>query len=408
MAKKSSILVGLDIGTSKVCAVVGEMTEQGVEIIGLGSHASQGLRKGVVINIEATVSSVKKAVEEAALMAGCEIHTVFTTISGGHIKAFNSHGIVAVKNQEVAQRDLERVIDAAKAVAIPMDREVLHVLPQDYIIDEQDGIKEPLGMSGVRLEAKVHIVTGSVTSAQNIVKCCNRTGLNVAEIVLAPLAAAEAVLTDEERELGVVLVDMGGGTTDIALYHDGTLKHTAVLGIGGNHVTNDIAAGLRTPFNDAERIKQRYGFARARMVTGDERVEVPSFAGKSGGTVSRQILCEIIEPRLDEIFELVQKEIVKSGYEGSLASGVVITGGSMLLPGVVEMAERSFGLPTRLGVPTHVAGLVDVIHSPAYAAAVGLVLHGMKRQERSVYRPRDDKILSKMKHRMSDWLSEFF
>jgi cell division protein FtsA len=408
MAKKNSIVVGLDIGTSKVCAIVGEMTEHGVEIIGLGSHASQGLRKGVVINIESTTNSVKKAVEEAALMAGCEIHTVFTSISGGHIKAFNSHGIVAVKNKEVAQRDLERVIDAAKAVAIPMDREVLHVLPQDYIIDEQDGIKEPLGMSGVRLEAKVHIVTGAVTSAQNIVKCCNRTGLNVAEIVLAPLAAAEAVLSDEERELGVVLVDMGGGTTDIALYHDGTLKHTAVLGIGGNHVTNDIAAGLRTPFNDAERIKQRYGFAKARMVTDDERVEVPSVAGKGAGTVSRQILCEIIEPRLDEIFELVRREVAKSGYEGSLASGVVITGGSMLLPGAVEMAERSFGLPVRLGVPAHVGGLVDVIDSPAYAAAVGLVLHGMKRQERAVFRPRDDKIIAKVKHRMSDWLSEFF
>ncbi len=408
MAKKNSIVVGLDIGTSKVCAIVGEMTEHGVEIIGLGSHASQGLRKGVVINIEATTNSVKKAVEEAALMAGCEIHTVFTSISGGHIKAFNSHGIVAVKNKEVAQRDLERVIDAARAVAIPMDREVLHVLPQDYIIDEQDGIKEPLGMSGVRLEAKVHIVTGAVTSAQNIVKCCNRTGLNVAEIVLAPLAAAEAVLSDEERELGVVLVDMGGGTTDIALYHDGTLKHTAVLGIGGNHVTNDIAAGLRTPFNDAERIKQRYGFAKARMVTDDERVEVPSVAGKGASTVSRQILCEIIEPRLDEIFELVKREVAKSGYEGSLASGVVITGGSMLLPGAVELAERAFGLPARLGVPSHVGGLVDVIDSPAYAAAVGLVLHGMKRQERAVFRPRDDKIIAKVKHRMSDWLSDFF
>ncbi len=408
MAKKNSIVVGLDIGTSKVCAIVGEMTDHGVEIIGLGTHASQGLRKGVVINIESTVHSVKKSVEEAALMAGCEIHTVYASISGGHIKAFNSHGIVAVKNKEVTQRDLERVIDAAKAVAIPMDREVLHVLPQDYIIDDQDGIKEPLGMSGVRLEAKVHIITGALTSAQNIIKCCNRTGLNVAEIVLAPLAAAEATLSDEERELGVVLVDMGGGTTDIALYHDGTVKHTAVLGIGGNHVTNDIAAGLRTPFNDAERIKQRYGFAKATMVTEDERVEVPSLAGKGAGSVSRQILCAIIEPRLDEIFELIQKEIAKSGYEGALASGVVITGGSMLLPGAVEMAERSFGLPVRLGLPAHVGGIVDVVDSPAYAAAVGLVLHGMKLQERSVYRPRDDKILAKVKHRMSDWLSEFF
>ena len=272
MAKKNSIVVGLDIGTSKVCAVVGEMTERGVEIIGIGSHPSQGLRKGVVINIEATVNSLTKAIEEAGLMAGCEIHTVFTSISGGHIKGFNSHGIVAVKNKEVAQRDLERVIDAAKAVAIPIDREVLHVLPQDYIIDDQDGIKEPLGMSGVRLEAKVHIVTGAVTSAQNIIKCCNRSGLNVAEIILAPLAAAETVLTEEERDLGVLLVDMGGGTTDFVLLHDGTVKHTAIIGIGGNHITNDIAAGLRTPFNDAERLKQLYGCAAARMVTEDERV----------------------------------------------------------------------------------------------------------------------------------------
>ena len=408
MAKKNSIVVGLDIGTSKVCAVIGEMTENGVEIIGVGSHPSQGLRKGVVINIEGTVNSVKKAVEEAGLMAGCEIHTVFTSISGGHIKAFNSHGIVAVKNKEVTPRDLERVIDAARAVAIPMDRDVIHVLPQDYIIDDQDGIREPLGMSGVRLEAKVHIVTGAATSAQNIVKCCNRTGLNVAEMVLAPLAAAEAVLSDEERELGVVLIDVGGGTTDIAIYHDGTVKHTAVVGIGGNHVTNDIAAGLRTPFNDAERIKQRHGCARASMVTGDERVDVPSVASKGKGSVSRQILCEIIEPRLDEIFELVQKEVAKSGFEGALTSGIVITGGSMLLPGAVEMAERSFGLPVRLGVPARVRGLIDIIGNPTYATGVGLVLHGMKRHERGVYRTREDKILSKVKHRMSDWLSEFF
>ncbi len=409
MGKKNSIVVGLDIGTSKVCAVIGEMTENGVEIIGVGSHASQGLRKGVVINIEGTVNSVKKAIEEASLMAGCEVHAVFTSISGGHIKAFNSHGIVAVKNKEVTQRDLERVIDAARAVAIPMDRDVLHVLPQDYVIDDQDGIREPLGMSGVRLEAKVHIVTGAATSAQNIVKCCNRSGLSVAEIVLAPLAAAEAVLTDEERELGVVLIDVGGGTTDIAIYHDGTVKHTAVIGIGGNHVTNDIAAGLRTPFNDAERIKQRHGVAKASMVTADERVNVPSVAGKGAGSVSRQILCEIIEPRLDEIFEMVQKEVAKSGFEGALTSGIVITGGSMLLPGAVEMAERSFGLPVRLGVPTHVRGLTDIISNPTFATGVGLVLHGMKRHERGVYRARDDKkILSKVKHRMSDWLSEFF
>jgi len=385
------------------------MTEHGLEIIGIGLHPSQGLRKGVVINIETTVNSLKKAVEEASLMAGCEIHTVFTSISGGHIKAFNSHGIVAVKNKEVVARDLERVIDAAKAVAIPMDREVLHVLPQDYIIDDQDGIRDPLGMSGVRLEAKVHIVTGAVASAQNVIKCCNRAGLNVAEIVLTPLAAAAAVLTDEERELGVVLVDIGGGTTDIAVYHDGTVKHTAVVPIGGNHITNDIAAGLRTAFNDAERLKQRYGCASASMVSSSERVEVPCVVSKGAGTISRQILCEIVEPRLAEIFELVQKEVTKSGYEGSLASGIVATGGTMLLAGAVDMADRSFGLPVRLGTPARVGGLVDIIDSPIHAAAVGLTLHGVKRQDRSAaFRVREDKILSKVKHRMSDWLSDFF
>lgn len=408
MAKKSNIVVGLDIGTSKVCAVVGEMSEQGVEIIGMGTHASQGLRKGVVINIESTVGSIKKAVEEAELMAGCEINSVFTGIAGGHIKGFNSHGIVAVKNKEVTQRDVERVIDAAKAVAIPMDREVLHILPQDYIIDDQDGIKEPLGMSGVRLEAKVHIVTGAVTSAQNIIKCCNRTGLNVADIALEPLASAEAVLTEEERELGVALVDMGGGTTDIAVYHDGSVKHTAVLAIGGNHLTGDIAAGLRTPFGDAERIKQRYGYAKTSMVTKDERVEVPSVGGRNPRTVSRQILCEIIEPRLEEIFQLIRREIAKSGYEGSLASGIVMTGGSTLLPGMIEMAEQGFGIPVRLGVPSHVVGLVDVISSPIYATGVGLVLYGMKRQDRNFFRIREDNLFSKVRNRMVDWFGEFF
>jgi cell division protein FtsA len=408
MAKKNSIVVGLDIGTSKVCAMVGEMTDRGVEVIGIGSHPSQGLRKGVVVNIESTVTSIKKAIAEAEMMAGCEIHTVFTGLSGNHVKGFNSHGIVAVKNKEVCQRDLVRVIDAAKAVAIPTDREVLQILPQDYIIDDQDGIKEPLGMSGVRLEARVHIVTSAVTSAQNIVKCCSRASLNVGEIVSTPLASAEAVLSGQERELGVALVDIGSGTTDIAVFYDGTVRHTAVLGLGGNHLTSDIAAGLRTPVADAERIKQRYGLARASMVAGDERVEVPSVAGKTAGSVSRQILCEIIEPRLEEIFQLVQREIARSGYESSLASGVVMTGGSMLLPGAVETAEQLLGMPVRLGVPAHFAGLVDVVSNPVYAASVGLMLYGMKRQERVFLRSRDDRILSKVKHRMSDWLSEFF
>jgi cell division protein FtsA len=408
MGKKQPIVVGLDIGTSKVCAVVGEMTERGVEIIGIGSHSSQGLRKGVVVNIESTVNSIKKAVEEAELMAGCEIHTVMTGLSGNHVKGFNSHGIVAVKHREVCQRDLDRVVDAAKAVALPTDREVLQVLAQDYIIDDQDGIKEPLGMSGVRLEAKVHIVTSASTSAQNIIKCCNRAGLSVAEVVVMAVASAEAVLRVEERELGVALVDIGSGTTDIAVLHDGAVRHSVVLGIGGNHLTNDIAAGLRTPTADAERIKRRYGLARASMASGSERVEVPSVAGKSAGTVSRQILCEIIEPRMEEIFLLVQREIAKSGHESSLASGIVMTGGAMLLPGAVEMAEQILGMPVRLGTPTHIAGLIDVISTPIYAAGVGLVLYGMKRQDRVFLRFRDDRILAKVKHRVSDWLSEFF
>jgi cell division protein FtsA len=409
MAKKHSIIVGLDIGTSKICSAVGEMTEHGVEIIGIGSHGSLGMRKGVVINIDNTVASIKKAVEEAALMAGCEINTVFTGIAGSHIKAFNSHGVVAVKTREVSQRDLDRVLDAAKAVAIPTDQEVVHVLPQDYIIDDQDGIKDPLGMSGVRLEARVHIVTGATTAMQNVVKCCNRSGLHVADVALMPLACADAVLTDDEKDLGVALADMGSGTTDITIFHDGTVKHTAVLPIGGNHVTNDIAAGLRTPFADAERIKLRYGCAKASMVAEQVRLEVPSSAGKPQRSVSRQILCEIIEPRMDEVFQLIRKEIVKSGYEDYLGAGVVMTGGSMLLPGAVEAAEIAIGVPVRLGTPRHVGGLVDVIANPIYSSAIGLVLYGIKRQERNFFRVREDAtILSKVKHRMSDWLSDFF
>jgi cell division protein FtsA len=409
MAKKHSIIVGLDIGTSKVCSAVGEMTEQGVEIIGIGSHGSSGMRKGVVINIDNTVASIKKAVEEAALMAGCEINTVFTGIAGSHIKAFNSHGVVAVKTREVSQRDLDRVLEAAKAVAIPTDQEVVHVLPQDYIIDDQDGIKDPLGMSGVRLEARVHIVTGATTAMQNIVKCCNRSGLHVADVALMPLACADAVLTDDEKDLGVALADMGSGTTDITIFHDGAVKHTAVLPIGGNHVTNDIAAGLRTPFADAERVKLRYGCAKASMVAEQARLEVPSSIGKPQRSVSRQILCEIIEPRMDEVFQLIRREILKSGYEDYLGSGVVMTGGSMLLPGALEAAEVAIGCPVRLGTPRHVGGLVDVIANPVYSSAIGLVLYGIKRQERSFFRVREDAtILSKVKHRMSDWLSDFF
>ena len=408
MTKKHTIVAGLDIGTSKVAAVIGEMTGQGVEIIGLGTHPSVGLRKGVVINIDHTVAAIKKAVDEAEMMAGCEIHSVFTSVGGSHIKGFNSHGVVAVKNKEVGARDLERVIDAAKAVAIPAEQEVIHVVPQEFILDEQDGIREPLGMSAVRLEARVHVLTGSSMAAQNVIKCCNRAGLSVAGLALMPLSTAEAVLNENERELGVVIVDMGAGTVDIAVYHDGSVRHSAVLPIGGNHVTNDIVAGLRTAFADAERIKQRYGLARASMAAAEERIEVPSAAGKAASSISRQILCEIIEPRLDEVFQLVRQEIGRCGYAGSLASGAVVTGGSLLLAGAVEMAERVLEMPARLGVPTHIRGLVDVISSPVYATGAGLVLYGMKHQERSIFGMRDDSLMAKFRHRMSYWLDEFF
>ncbi len=408
MGKKNNLTVGLDIGTYKVCAVVGEMGEHGVEIVGVGTHPSHGLRKGVVINIESTVNSIKRAIEEAEIMAGCEIHTAFTGIAGGHVKGFNSHGVVAVKNKEITKGDIERVMDAAKAVAIPMDREILHILPQEYLIDDQDGIKEPLGMSGVRLEAKVHIVTGAVTSAQNIIKCCNRTGLNVADFVLEPLASSEAVLTPEEKELGVVLVDIGGGTTDIALFQDGAVKNTAVLSVGGNHLTNDIAKGLHTPIAEAERIKQRYGYARVAMAAKDEDVEVPSMGGRNPRTISREILCEIIEPRLEEIFQLIQREIAKSGQEDSLASGMVMTGGSTLLPGMIEMAEEIFNMPVRMGIPSHVGGLIDVVSSPAYATGVGLVLYGIGHQDKNHFRIRERNPFIKAKNRMTEWLSEFF
>jgi cell division protein FtsA len=410
MAKQKSgeIVVGLDIGTTKICAIVGEITENGIDIIGIGSHPSKGLRKGVVVNIEATVASIRRAIEEAELMAGCEIANVYTGIAGGHIKGFNSQGIVAVKDKEVREADITRVIDAAKAVAIPLDREVIHVLPQEFIIDEQGGIKEPLGMSGVRLEAKVHIVTGAVSSAQNIVKCANRTGLNVSDIVLQPLASSEAVLSEDEKELGVCLVDIGGGTTDIAIFSGGSIVHTAVIALGGNNLTSDIAIGLRTPAHEAERIKQKYGCALVSMVDKEDTIEVPSVGGRQPRVLGRPILCEILEPRVEEIFQLVQREIQRCGYEELLASGVVITGGSTLLAGMPELAEEVLGLPVRRGMPRGIGGLVDVVKSPMYATGVGLVVYGAKHQDRRMFRIREDNVYKKVKGRMREWLEEIF
>lgn len=407
MAKKNGLVVGLDIGTTKICAIVGEVSDDGVDIVGIGTFPSKGIKKGVVINIEATVNSIKKAVDEAELMAGCEISSVYAGIAGSHIRGFNSHGIVAIKDKEVREADIARVIDAACAVAIPPDREVIHILPQEYIIDDQDGIREPLGMCGVRLEGKVHIVTGAVASAQNIVRCAQRCGLNVGDIVLEQLASSEAVLSEDEKELGVALVDIGGGTTDMAIFSGGSIVHTGVLAIGGNHLTHDVAVGLRTPAEDAERLKQRYGCAMVSMVDKDETIEVPSIGNRPSRILGRQILCEIIEPRVEEIFELVKREIEKTGYEDLLASGVVITGGSTLLPGTVELAEEVIGLPVRRGVPQGVGGLVDVVKSPMFATGVGLVLYGSQHIDRRFIRVRhdDENVYSKVMNRMREWLS---
>ena len=406
MARKDDPIVGLDIGTTKICAVVADCTESGVDIIGIGTHPSRGLRKGVVVDIDATVNSIKSAVEEAELMADCEITSVYAGIAGGHIRGFNSHGIVAVKDREVSENDVRRVIDAAKAVAIPMDREVIHVLPQEFIIDDQDGIHEPLGMSGVRLEAKIHIVTAAVTSAQNIVKCANKAGLNVVDIVLEPLASSEAVLASDERDLGVCLIDIGGGTTDIAVFAEGSIKQTSVLGLGGSHVTNDIAIGLRTPFDEAERIKKKFGLAAARFLGSDDVINVPSVGGRRPREISRKILCEIIEARVDEILSLAQQELVKAGLQDRIPSGVVLTGGCSALEGLSELAEEIFEAPVRRGTPSHIGGLQDVVRSPMYATGVGLVLYGNHQtnsRTHSRFRIRDESIFRRVKQRMREW-----
>ena len=404
MANSScDIVVGLDIGTTKICALVGEYTEDGISIVGVGTHPSVGLRKGVVVNIDSTVSSIRKAVREAELMAGCEINSVFIGIAGSHIKGFNSHGAIAIKGDEVTQTDVDRVIEAARAVAIPLDREVIHILPQEYMVDEQGGIVDPVGMTGVRLEAKVHIVTGAVTAAQNLIKCANRAGLDVIDIVLQPLASSEAVLTDEEKEIGVALIDFGGGTTDLALVADGAIKHTAVLGLGGNNLTNDIAVGLRTPMNEAEKIKVRHGACLKSMAGRDERIEVPSVGGRKPRMLSRPILTEILEPRVEEIFSLIDQEIQRTKLKELLASGVVITGGSALLPGIVEIADQVFQLPARVGYPRRISGLVEIVDSPVYATAVGLVLYGMEHQPARKFRIRDGNIFSRVTARMKSW-----
>jgi cell division protein FtsA len=409
MSRSNDLVVGLDIGTTKICVIVAERTENGVDVVGIGTHPSKGLRKGVVVDIDATVNSIKHAVEEAELMADYEISSVYAGIAGGHIRGFNSHGVVAVKDREVRESDVRRVIDAAKAVAIPMDREVIHVIPQEFIIDDQDGIREPLGMSGVRLEATIHIVTAAVTSAQNIVKCANKAGLNVIDIVLEPLASAEASLAEDERDLGVCLIDIGGGTTDIAVFADGSIKHTSVLGLGGYHISNDIAVGLRTPFEEAERIKKKFGVAAARYLGSDDVISVPSVGGRRPRQVSRKILCEIIEPRVDEILSLTRQELVKAGLEDKIPSGVVLTGGCSALEGLPDLAEEIFEAPVRPGAPSRIGGLQDVVRGPMYATGVGLALFGAAQgrvRPQTRFRIRDDSIFGRVKQRMRDWFYE--
>jgi len=416
-AQRDRTVVGLDIGTTKVCAIIGEVNEQGIiEIIGVGQAPSNGLHKGVVINLESTVKSITKAIEEAEMMSGTEVSSVYVGIAGGHIKGINSRGVVAITrpDREITQSDVDRVIDAARAVSIPMDREVIHVLAQEFIVDDQDGIKDPIGMAGVRLEAEVHIVTGAVTSAQNIVRSVNRAGFEVDDIVLEPLASSFSVLTEDEKELGVVLVDIGGGTTDMALFVEGAIWQTEVLSVGGGNVTKDISVGLRTPIAEAEQIKLRYGCATTSLAKQDEVIEVPSVGGRKSKVLPKQVLAEIIQPRMEEIFLLLSREIKKTGYEDLVAGGVVLTGGASAMEGIQELAEQILDLPVRIGSPKGISGLVDVVNSPVFATGVGLAFYGSKNIQVGGGRSRSNLIsgggdlFRGITNRMKDWFGEFF
>lgn len=383
MSKRTdkNLIVGLDIGTAKVAALVGEVNPNGqIEVIGFGCQPSRGLKRGVVVNIEATVQSIQRALEEAELMAGCQIHSAYTGIAGSHVRSMNSHGIVAIREKEVSQTDVERVIDAAKAVAIPADQKILHVLPQEFLIDSQEGIREPIGMSGVRLEAKVHIVTGAVSAAQNIVKCVQRCGLHVGDIILEQLASSNSVLTEDEKELGVCMVDIGGGTTDIAIFTEGAIRHTAVIPIAGDQVTNDIAVALRTPSKHAEAIKIRHASALKNSIDPNATIEVPSVAGRPTRQISKRALAEVVSARYEELFTLILAELRRSGFEDLVAAGIVLTGGASMVEGITELAESIFQMPVRLGMPQYVSGLRDVLQSPTYATGVGLLLYGYQQQ----------------------------
>jgi cell division protein FtsA len=378
MGKREELIVGLDLGTTKICAVVGEVTSEGIDIVGVGTHPSIGLRGGVVVNIDQTVHSIRKAIDEAELMAGCEISSVFAGVAGTHIQSLNSHGVIAVKSREVTQADVDRVLDAARAIALPFDRQILHVLPQQFIVDDQEGIHNPIGMSGVRLEAKVHIVTGAITAIQNIIKCCERAGLHVQDVVLEALASSESVLDHDEKHLGVALIDMGGGTSNVAMFLDGAIRYSGVVGLGGNHITSDISVGLRTSMEEAEKIKKKYGCAIVEWVNPQDVIEVGSVGGQKPRQLAQSILTEIIEARVEEMVKIIEAEMFRSGYFESLHAGVVLTGGVSLLPGIRELSEKLFDLPVRIGVPYHFGGLGDVVKNPIYATATGLLLHGRK------------------------------
>ncbi|MFI4954423.1 MAG: cell division protein FtsA [Gammaproteobacteria bacterium] len=412
MAKKpdKNLLVSLDIGTSKVVAIVAEITDKNtLEIVGIGQHPSRGLKRGVIVNIESTVFAIQRAIEEAELMAGCEIHSVYTGISGSHIRGLNSHGIVAIHDSEVTSLDVERVIDAAKAVAIPADQKILHILPQEFVIDSEAGIREPIGMSGVRLEVSVHMVTGAVSAVQNIVKCVQRCGLSVDDIILEQLAASHAVLTEDEKELGVCVIDIGGGTTDIAIFSDGAIRHTAVIPIAGDQVTNDIAVALRTPTSCAEEIKIQHACALTHLANVEESVDVPTVGERPPRKLSRRSLAEVVEPRFEELFSLVQSELRRSGYEDAIASGIVLTGGSSKTAGVVELAEEIFHLPVRLGYPQqNVTGLVAVIENPLYATGVGLLAYGHLQQPTFVATNKGHSPLKNIWGKMKSWFQGSF
>ena len=405
------MIVGLDIGTSKIVAIVAEVDSDPSsepELIALGTHPSKGLKKGVVINIDSTVEAIQKAVQEAEQMAGVKISSVFAGIAGSHIKSLNSHGIVAIRNSEVEQDDVERVIDAAKAVAIPADQRILHVLPQEFIIDSQDGIRQPVGMSGVRLEAKVHLVTGSISAAQNIAKCIRRCGLEVEDIILEQLASSYSVLTPDEKDLGVLLVDMGGGTTDIAVFTEGAIRHTAVIPIAGDQVTNDIAVAFRTPTQFAEQIKVRHACALRQLASPDDMIEVPGVGEREARQLARQTLAEVVEPRYEELLNLVQAELRRSGFEDACAAGVVLTGGTAKMEGVVELAEEIFHMPVRLGVPQHVQGLAEVVRNPIHATGVGLLSYGRQSRQNPRREPLDTRTEKGLLQRMTEWFRSNF